>query len=135
MAEKITINAEGAILGRLATYVAKEALQGKEIIIVNCEKAIITGNKQNILEKYKIMRSLGGRAQKGPFFPKSPAMILKRSIRGMLPSHREGVGREAFKKIKCYDAIPKELEQEKMIKIKINLPEKFMELKELAQKL
>lgn len=136
MAEnKIIIDGEGAILGRLATFVAKEALGGKEIIIFNSEKVIITGNKQNILKKYKGLRDLGGTTQKGPYFPRQPFLILKRAIRGMLPSHREGVGREAFKRVKCFEGLPKEFEKEKAMKIKVTKPEKFMDLKELAEKL
>ena len=132
---RIIIDAEGAILGRLCTYIAKEALQGNEMIILNSEKTIITGNKQNIIEKYQIMRGLGGRAQKGPLYPKKSSMLLKRAIRGMLPSHRVGIGREAFKRIICYDGIPREFEKEKTIKIKVTKPEKFMELKELSERL
>ena len=47
------IDAENAILGRLASYVAKQVLKGEEIVIVNSEKAIITGNKKNIQKNYK----------------------------------------------------------------------------------
>ena len=132
---KIIIDGEGSILGRLCTYIAKEALQGNEIIILNSEKVIITGNKANIIKKYKTLRGLGGTTQKGPYFPKRPFMILKRAIRGMLPSHREGVGREAFKRIICHEGIPKEFEKEKIIKIKTTKPEKFIDLKELSEKL
>jgi len=132
---KMIIDGDGAILGRLCTYVVKEALSGNEIIILNSEKVIITGNKPNIIKKYKSLRGLGGTAQKGPFFPRRTFMILKRAIRGMLPSHREGVGRDAFKRIICHDGIPKEFEKEKIIKIKVNKPEKFITLKELSEKL
>ena len=47
------IDGTNAILGRLASYTAKELLKGEEIIIVNCEKIIITGNKKNIEENFK----------------------------------------------------------------------------------
>jgi large subunit ribosomal protein L13 len=40
------INAEDTILGRLASYIAKEALKGESFIILNCEKAIISGRKE-----------------------------------------------------------------------------------------
>lgn len=132
---KIIIDGDGAILGRLCAHVAKEALQGSEVIILNSEKVIITGNKPNIIKKYKSLRELGGTTQKGPYFPRRTFMILKRAIRGMLPTHMEGVGREAFKRIICYDGIPKEFEKEKTIKIKVNKPEKFITLKELSEKL
>ena len=47
------IDASDMILGRLATYVAKKALLGEKVDIVNCEKAVITGNKKSVFEKYK----------------------------------------------------------------------------------
>lgn len=133
--EKLIIDGDGAILGRLCTYVAKEALQGKEIVILNAEKVIITGNKPNIIKKYQSLRALGGTAQKGPFYSRAPAMLLKRSVRGMLPSHREGIGREAFKRIICHNDVPKEFEKEKIIKVKTTKPEKFITLKELSERL
>ena len=46
------IDGENATLGRLASYVAKQALKGENIAILNCDKIIITGNKANIQEKY-----------------------------------------------------------------------------------
>jgi large subunit ribosomal protein L13 len=46
--EKMIIDATNATLGRLASFVAKQALQGKKVIIVNSEKAIITGDKKGI---------------------------------------------------------------------------------------
>ena len=47
MKNQIVIDATNATMGRLASYVAKQALLGKQIAIVNSEKAIITGNKLN----------------------------------------------------------------------------------------
>jgi len=129
------MDGEGAILGRLASHVAKQALLGNEVIVLNCEKVIISGNKQDIINKQKKLRSLGGTAQKGPFYPKASFMIVKRSIRGMLPTHREGVGREAFKRIKCYNDIPVEFEKEKKFKTHGQMPDKFIELKELSTKI
>ena len=45
------IDGKNAILGRMASYVAKEALKGEEVVVVNCEEVIITGNKKDIKEK------------------------------------------------------------------------------------
>ena len=55
------IDASDMILGRLATYVAKKALLGEKVDIVNCEKAVITGNKKSIFEKYKQRNERGPR--------------------------------------------------------------------------
>ncbi len=131
MSEKLIIDAEGAIFGRLCSYAAKQALNGKEIAIINSEKAIITGNRKDILERYQRLRALGGTARKGPFYPKSSYMTLKRGIRGMLPDHRKGIGKQAFQKIKCYDGIPEDLKGHKAIKLKMQEKNKYIELKNI----
>ena len=61
------IDAEGAVLGRLGTNVAKRLLNGEEIAIVNSEKAIIVGKKATIKNRYKQKREVGT-YRKGPFF-------------------------------------------------------------------
>lgn len=113
--EQIIIDAENAVLGRLASFVAKQALQGKEIVIVNAEKAIIVGKEKSILENYKMRKALGRGHGRGPFFPTQSERIMKRTIRNMLP-YKQTRGRQALKKIKCYKGIPKEFENKKMIK-------------------
>ncbi len=113
--EEIIIDGTNAVLGRLASFAAKQALLGKKVIIVNSEKVIIVGNKKDILEKYKTRRARGGSGLKGPFFPKEADKILKRTIRGML-DYKRGRGRNAFKNIKCFCGLPKEFEDKKMIK-------------------
>jgi large subunit ribosomal protein L13 len=115
------IDAEGTILGRLASYSAKEALKGEEIIILNSEKAIITGRKENIKEYYESKRKRVGSTLKGPKVSRSSEKIVKRTIRGMLPNYRDGRGREALKRIKCYKGIPLEFKD----KEKITLKDKF----------
>ncbi|PIN77113.1 50S ribosomal protein L13 [Candidatus Woesearchaeota archaeon CG10_big_fil_rev_8_21_14_0_10_34_12] len=115
MNQKIIINAENAVVGRLASFVAKNALLGKKMEIVNCEKAIITGSKEGILREFLERRGRVGTGQQGPKYPTLPDKIMKRSIRGML-DHKKGRGREALKNIRCYTGIPVELEKEKMVK-------------------
>jgi len=110
---KIIIDATNATLGRLASYAAKQALLGKEVIIINSEKAIITGKKKDILGKYLDRRKKHGASLKGPIFPKTSERILKRAIRGMLPKNIRGM--LALKKVKCYKA-GMNVEKEKIIK-------------------
>ena len=107
----IIIDANGATLGRLSTNAAKRLLKGKEIAIVNSEKAIISGKKSTIKNRYKQKREVGT-YRKGPFFPKMPDQIVKRTIRGMIP-YQTPHGRAAFKRLKCYIGVPKEFEEEK----------------------
>lgn len=127
---KIIIDGENALLGRLASYTAKQSLQGKEIIILNSEKIIISGNKQKILKDFLEKKARGGSSQKGPYISAVAYMIVKRTIRGMLPKNARG--REALKRIKCYNDIPKEFENEKKIKAKIKDLE-HINLGELSQ--
>jgi large subunit ribosomal protein L13 len=105
------INAEGLILGRLASKVAKMLLEGEEIVIVNADKAIITGNREDIFAKYKQRTELRTRTnpRRGPFYPKRSDEIVRRTIRGMLPWKTDR-GRKAFRRLKVYAGIPKEFE-------------------------
>ena len=110
MSEQIVIDAENAIVGRLASYAAKQSLLGKNVIIVNSEKAVVSGNRDNILERY-----LKKRKFKKVKFPSMPEQILKRTIRGML-SYKMGRGEAALARVKCYSGIPQEFEKDKKIK-------------------
>ena len=102
------IDANGAILGRLGTNVAKRLLNGEEISIINSEKAIVSGKKSAIKNHYKEKRKIGT-YRKGPFFPRMPDMIVKRTIRGMIP-YQTSHGRIAFKRLRCFIGVPKEFE-------------------------
>jgi len=127
--ERLVIDADGCVVGRLASYVAKQALLGKEVIVVNAEKAIISGKKQNILEKYLSRIKKGRGWQKGPYWPRQADKLLRRIIRGMLP-WKKTRGREAYKRIKCFKGIPKGYEN--AIEIK-NLKRDFLNFITLEQ--
>jgi large subunit ribosomal protein L13 len=127
------INGQDTILGRLASYAAKEALRGEEIIVVNCEKVIITGSRKNIEGELHEKRHRHGHSQKGPKPSKLGERIVKRTIRGMLPNHRFGRGREAWKRIKCYTGIPKEFEGKKMEKVKSDKKSKFVRIENVSK--
>jgi len=127
------IDGKDAILGRLASYVAKQALKGEEFVILNCEQIIITGNRKDIKEKFLEKRGRVGSSQKGPKISKSNEKIVKRTIRGMLPDHRKGRGREAYKKIKCYVGVPKEFEDKKRIIAGKEKGIKFMKVKDILR--
>ncbi|MBR9701481.1 50S ribosomal protein L13 [Candidatus Pacearchaeota archaeon] len=127
------IDGKNAVLGRLASYVAKEALKGEEIVVLNCDQVIITGNKKDIKGKFEARRSRIGSSQKGPKHRRPSQMIVKRTIRGMLPDHRTGRGREAFKKIKCYGGVPKEFEESKKIIAGKEKTSKFIRVKDITK--
>lgn len=100
------IDADGLILGRLASNVARRCLEGEEIAIINAERAVVSGPKQFIYSHYQVKHQRGSR-EGGPFFPRRPDHILKRTIRGMLPYKRER-GANAFRRVKVYVGVPVE---------------------------
>lgn len=128
------IDGKNAVLGRLASYVAKEALKGEEIVILNCDQVIITGNKKNIREEFEEKRRKIGSGQKGPKHSRSTDKIVKRSIRGMLPNHRLGRGKIAYRKIKCYVGVPKEFQESKKIIGGREKKSKFVYVKEISKR-
>ncbi len=128
------IDGKNAVLGRLASYVAKEALKGEEIVILNCDQVIITGNKKNIREEFEAKRRKIGSGQKGPKHSRSTDKIVKRSIRGMLPNHRLGRGKIAYRKIKCYVGVPKEFQESKKIIGGREKKSKFVYVKEISKR-
>ncbi|MEI6731884.1 MAG: 50S ribosomal protein L13 [archaeon] len=103
----IVLDADRGVLGRVAAFAAKQALLGKSVKILNCEKAIVTGSRGSAIKEYMAIRNKGGSSFKGPFFPKHTDKIMKRTIRGMLP-YKQGRGELAFSKIRCYNGIPAE---------------------------
>ena len=129
------IDADGAILGRMCTVIAKRLLDNESIAVVNSEKAIISGKKSTIKNRYKHKRDLGT-YRKGPFFPRMPDRLVKRTVRGMIP-YQTSHGRTAFKNLKCYIGVPKEFEGEKFEKIGFaeKQPTEFITVGELSKAL
>ena len=102
------IDAKGLILGRMASNVAKRLLQGENVIIVNSEKAAISGKKHHIVKDAKTFLEVG-HPRKGPYHPRRPDKIVSRTIRGMLP-RRKPKGLQAYKRLRVYLGFPMEFE-------------------------
>jgi large subunit ribosomal protein L13 len=129
----LIFDAENAIVGRMGTVVAKELLRGNKVIVLNSEKAIITGNKDDIIDKVKILRKKGGSSTRGPKISKMPDRLLKRMIRGMLPWDRSR-GREAWRRLTCYvgngEATEADIKNAK--KFEHSAPFKFITIKQIT---
>ncbi len=132
---KTVIDATDLIVGRLASHVAKKAILGEEFIIINSEKAIITGNKTQILAKFRRFREMGTPFQ-GPFTPKRSKDILKRTIKGMVPA-KQTRGREALKRVKCFNKVPSGLKDKPTTIEKANVKKlpntKFITLRRVSE--
>jgi large subunit ribosomal protein L13 len=116
--ETLFLDATDQILGRLASYVAKNVLNGKETVVLNVEKAVISGKKKMIVDRAKLRlktRTLGAQ-EKGPVHYRRPDMYARRVIRGMLP-WKKSHGKVAFKKVKVYMGIPEEFKDKSTMKV------------------
>jgi large subunit ribosomal protein L13 len=105
-------DAEGLILGRMATQIAKRLLNGDEIVIVNAEKAVISGRKRSKVNEVKEFLEVGGVGY-GPFHNRRPDRIVRKTVRGMLP-FRQPKGKQAYKRLKVFIGVPDDLENQKM---------------------
>jgi len=108
VAEHATVvDAKGLVLGRMASVIAKRLLQGEAITVVNAEKAVITGKRLSIVGEAKTFLEVG-HPKKGPYHPKRPDRIVRRTIRGMLP-RKKFKGQQAYKRLKVFLNVPQEL--------------------------
>lgn len=135
---KIYLDAKGAILGRVGSVACKELLKGKEVFIINAEKAIISGDRREIISTLHWWISLGGVGLKGPKVSRYPDMFMKRMIRGMLPWDRTK-GREAYDRLRCYVGNGKltteELKQVKVVAGTVKRPIKYVVLGEVVKEI
>lgn len=136
------IDADGIVLGRLASKVAKMLLLGEKVFVINAEKAIISGNRREIIARYKERQNIRTHynPRKGPFWFKTPDKLVRRTIRGMLP-WKKNRGRQAFRNLKVFSGIPEDLELDKsevetFVEFSVSqLKGNFIEVNELAKEI
>ncbi|RLI84484.1 MAG: 50S ribosomal protein L13 [Archaeoglobales archaeon] len=131
------INAEGHILGRLSSVIAKRLLNGERIVVVNAEKVIVTGDRDTVFRRYKEKYDRGSK-EKGPYFPRHPEKIFKRTVRGMLP-WKSRRGRDAYRRLRVFIGVPDELKDREFEVVDVALyenvckTEKFVTLAEICE--
>merc|ERR1711998_403609 len=139
----VVIDARGHLLGRLASFVAKEALLGQKIMVVRCEELVISGsfirNKLKLLMKRN--KRMNTNPRKGPFHHRSPADMFMRVVRGMIP-HKLYRGSAAFQRVKAVEGIPDPFESVKRMVVpdalrvtRLRPGRKFANLGKLAEDL
>ncbi len=109
MSKELVLDAKNQILGRFASYVAKQAIEGNRVIVLNAEKAVISGKRSNIVEEAKRRletRTLGTQSH-APVHQRRPDLYLRRVVRGMLPWDKPK-GRAAFHRVWVFIGVPEE---------------------------
>jgi large subunit ribosomal protein L13 len=131
------INADGLIVGRMASKVAKKLLNGEKVIIVNAEKAVISGKKKSKVVEAKTFLEVGAPRQ-GPLHYRRPDRILRKTVRGMLP-FKQPKGKTALKKLKVFISVPEDLKDQQMATLKeaqaAKLKGPYFTLAELAKEI
>ncbi len=103
MIEYQLMDAKDKILGRFCSQIAKKALLGEYIVIINSKDAIISGSKRNIEEKYLARLNIrtATNPRRGPFHMRRPDTLMKKVIRQMLP-RKKLRGKEAIRRVHIY---------------------------------
>ena len=102
------IDGRNAVLGRLGSVVAQRIMDGEEIVVVNAESIVVTGERDMIFADYKARVDRGDTTKrKGPFYPRRADLLFKRSVRGMIPWTSTS-GREAYRRLHVFVGTPKQ---------------------------
>ena len=102
----------------MATYVAKRALEGKRVTIVNAERAVISGTKARVVARAKLKlktRTLANQA-KAPTHPRRPDTYVRRVVRGMLP-WKKSRGKDAFRRVRVFIGTPADYQGKPSVRI------------------
>ena len=108
------IDAEGQVLGRVATRIATMLMGkhkpgytpfldcGDHVVVVNADKVVLTGNKMNDKKYYRYSGYPGGikEARARRVMRENPTRILESAVRGMVP--KTTLGRQMFSKLRVY---------------------------------
>jgi len=113
----IVINAEKKVFGRIASFAAKQALKGEEVVILNAEKAIMSGTKEFTLKKFRKWLGMRGKGnpEKGPHYSRMPDKILRTAVRKMLPKTNRG--KDLLSGVKVFIGIPEEYRDKKQAEV------------------
>jgi len=131
------VDAKNAVVGRVASKVAKAAIKGEKVVVLNAEHAIMVGNKESILEKFEARTTARvlGNPHYGPKYSRIPSKMLRRTIRGMLPNKPRTTER-LLKLVTVYNTVPDLMPKEDIVTfedVKCNERHNRMTLGEIAK--
>ncbi len=113
----VYVDATNQIAGRLSSRVAKLLIEGKRVVVVNAEGALISGSRISVMNQWKERLELSSKVNPiyGPIHPRRPDNILRRMVRGMVP-RKKSKGALAMKRLRVYIGVPVEVQKEKLTK-------------------
>ena len=139
--KEVIIDGRGHLLGRLASKVAKELLNGQRVVVVRCEQILRSGSLfRNKLTFHEFLnKGMNTNPRRGQFHFRTPSRMFWRTLRGMLP-HKTPKGAAALGKLKVFEGIPFPYDHKKRMVVpdalkclRMQNHRKFMVLGDLAQ--
>merc|ERR1712000_624139 len=116
-AAPVVIDGKGHLLGRLASIVAKQLLNGQKVVVVRCELINASGSFFRAKLRYHEFlnkRHLVNPKKSGPFHHRAPSRIFHRTVRGMVP-HKTSRGAAAMERLKVYEGVPPPFDRKKKV--------------------
>ena len=141
--KEVIIDGRGHLLGRLASVVAKELLNGQRVVVVRCEKINISGSLfRTTLKRQEVVgRRINTNPRRGFVHYKSPSRMFWKSLRGMLP-HKTAKGHAALARLKVFEGIPFPYDHKKRVVVpealkvlRLKAHRKFCSLGDLSAKM
>jgi len=111
----VVIDGKGHLLGRLASIVAKQLLNGQKIVVVRCEALNISGEFfRSKLKYHAYLRKMTrfNPTRGGPFHFRAPSRIFYKTVRGMIP-HKTSRGAAALERLKMFEGVPPPYDKKK----------------------
>ena len=110
LSKPTVVDGTNLIAGRVASNVAKLLRKGNRVSIVNCDKIMMSGKKSSIIGEYEDFLRIHSiiHPQHGPFHPRRPDTIMKRMIRGMLPTEKPS-RKTDLARLRTYIGVPREV--------------------------
>jgi len=114
----VVIDGRGHLMGRLASVVAKNILNGNKVVVVRCEGINQSGNfYRNKLKVLKFLRlRCNVKPSRGPFHFRAPSKMFWRVVRGMVP-HKTERGKDAMKRLQTFEGVPPPYDKKKRMVI------------------
>lgn len=106
--KELVIDGKNHLFGKLAAAVAKQLLCGQKVVIVRAECVVQSGlqfRKQTEYAEFVEKQSNSNPRKGGPHHYKSPARLLWRCIKSMLPRKTER-GAKALERVKVFEGMP-----------------------------
>ncbi|EEB07127.1 60S ribosomal protein L16 [Schizosaccharomyces japonicus yFS275] len=112
----VVIDAKGHLLGRLASVVAKQLLNGQKVVVVRCEELNISGHFFRNKLKYLayLRKACRYNPTRGAFHFRAPSRIFQKAVRGMIP-HKTARGQAAMERLQAVEGIPAPFDKQKRV--------------------